>query len=122
VHVVEAVFAATSGEHSCGHDSRIDRLKFPKFAEIFTAYRPLYAASLVARYLEDSSARRTDAKPGQSPPKSMRYSRFTDYMPANQVVQRLLKKRLDLVEQHASKFLSEASRTSLLRICHAQLP
>lgn len=48
VHIVEAVFHTHAGKHSNGHDTRIDRLKHPDYEEIFKAYRPLYAASLVA--------------------------------------------------------------------------
>ena len=68
---------------------------------------------MVARYLEDSSAYKCD---GTGP--SVRYRRFTDYIPANEVVKRLLKKRLDVLEQHAVGFLSTSGKASLKRICH----
>lgn len=122
VQVVEAVFESATGDHSNGHDNRIDRLKHPKYAEIFKAYRPLYAASLVARYLEDSSSRKIDPPVAGKKPASVQYRRFTDYMPANSVVQRLLRRRLDVIEQHAAKFLSKDGSKALKRICHAPLP
>ena len=112
VQIIEAVFDADSRGHSNGHDSRIDTLKCPKYRELFKAYRPLYAASLVARYLEDTSARKFEA----GNPPSKRYSSFADYMPAESVVHRLLKKRLNVLEQHAVQFLSEAGKTALKRI------
>lgn len=118
VHIVEAVFDATIGHHSNGHDARIDTLKHPKFADLFKAYRPLYAASLVARYLEDSSARKIDGDKSPSP----KYRRFSDYIPPDRVIPRLLKKRLDVLEQHAAGMLSARGRLALKRICHASLP
>jgi hypothetical protein len=111
VQVVEAVFANHLGRHSNGHDSRIDDLKRrSEFKPLFKAYRPLYSASLVARYLEDSSPKKLDGG------KSQRYKSFLDYMPGEAVIKRLLKKRLDVLEQHAVGFLSETGRNSLLRI------
>ena len=112
VQIIEAIFDVDSRGHSNGHDNRINSLKCPKYRELFRAYRPLYAASLVARYLEDTSARKFE--PGNPPKKC--YSRFTDYMPADRVVHSLLKKRLDVIEQHAVQFLSDAGKASLKRI------
>ncbi|MEX2286504.1 MAG: hypothetical protein WD648_05390 [Planctomycetaceae bacterium] len=58
VHIVEAVFAIVLSEHSHSHDDRIDRLKRPQFEILFIDYRPLYAASVIARYLEDSASKK----------------------------------------------------------------
>jgi hypothetical protein len=115
VHIVEAVFANRLREHSFGHDSRIHRLKNPIFLDLFRPYRPLYAASLVARYLEDSSAKKFDdkARPVQQ------YRCFSDYRSPKAVVDKLLKKRLQTLEQKSLQFLSQEGRAKLKRIEHA---
>lgn len=113
VQIVEAVYAAHRNSHSHSHDARIGDLKRTVYANLFKAYRPLYAASLVARYLEDSSERKVDSA-GSSTVK--KYHRFSDYMNPDDIVKRLLKKRLDVLEQHAAGFLSERGRNSLKRI------
>ena len=112
VQVIEAVFAATSGKHSHGHDDRIGNLKTPKFSDLFLSYRPLYAASLVARYLEDSGSK----KVYDHVEHSKQYHKFTDYMTADAVIKRLLKKRLKPLEEHAIAILGTDHKDSLHRI------
>src|SRR5882757_6004521 len=55
LHVVEAVFSNDkSVNHGIDHYTRERILKTNnKFKQIYTNYRPLYSASLVARYLSD---------------------------------------------------------------------
>ncbi len=117
VQIVEAVLARR-GLHSNGHDGRISDLKRQEFQELFKAYRPLYAASLVARYLEDSSARKVDKSKRSA---AIKYAKFTDYIPADMVVERLLRKRLDVLEQNAIGFLSTKAKGLLKRV-HPILP
>ena len=112
VHVVEAAFAVKRRCHSNSHDARIDELKHPEFQVLFKAFRPLYAASLVARYLEDSSSRKFD-KDGSA---AKKFTTFTDFMSAEDVVKRLICKRLYTLEQNAIAFLSEDGRNLLKRI------
>jgi hypothetical protein len=107
VHVVEAVFCTQLRRHSFSHDSRLATLKQKMFADLFGAYRPLYAASLIARYLEDRDA-------GQSG--TRRFRTFTDYMPADAVAPRLVFKRLNAVEQHSVQFLTPIGRRTLSRV------
>lgn len=109
VHVVEAVFAA-DGKHSNSHDARISELKFSKYKEIFKAYRPLYAASLVGRYLADSTPYKLDNG------NTVSYCSFEDYMTASDVVKRLIKKRLKVIEDNAVRFLSDTQKELLLRV------
>ena len=112
VQIVEAVFANHLKLHSQSHDSRIGELKRPVFADLFIAYRPLYAASLVARYLEDSSSRKCDLNPK---PKQ-KYNTFSQYRSPEHVLGKLVKGRLQSLEQHAIQFLSEPARECLKRI------
>jgi hypothetical protein len=112
VHVVEAVFAHHLNRDSNSHDSRIESLKVADFKPIFGAFRALYGASLVARYLEDSSSRKYYDKPT---PK-IACQCFTDFCPPDKVIGRFVKKRLDAIEQNAVGFLSETGRAALLRI------
>jgi len=111
VQIVEAVFARHLKIHSHSHDGRIQDLKRPLFKDLFRAFRPLFSASLVARYLEDSSARKFGG--GTS---SKAYASFSDYLSHDDVVKRLLKKRLNGLEQTALQFLSEPARQGLDRI------
>jgi hypothetical protein len=117
VHIVEAVYANHLNAHSFSHDDRIHRLKLPIFGDMFRAYRPLYAASLVARYLEDSSSRKFDDKPTPT----AKYRSFSDYRSPEAVVNKLLKKRLQTLEQHSVKFLSGPCREMLKRIEHESI-
>lgn len=54
LHLVEAAFAIDEGIRHGGDHGRRNRLlkNNRKYAKIYEAYRPLWAASLVARYLE----------------------------------------------------------------------
>jgi len=115
VHVVEAVFALDSSEHSYSHDDRIERLKRPAFHDLFMHYRPLYAASVIARYLEDSVSKKLDP----SVTLTKRYKSFTCYMPAESVVKRLLRHRLKPLEEGSVRFLNDDCRTTLNRISDA---
>ncbi|QDU36166.1 hypothetical protein Mal4_04490 [Maioricimonas rarisocia] len=108
VQVVEAVFAAHSQSHSHGHDTRLRELKRTIFKDIFRGFRPLYAASLVARYLVDSASQKLEGTGN-----AKQYACYTDYCSAEKVLNNLLKKRLNAVEQHAVKFLSDDGKTQL---------
>lgn len=112
VHVAEAVFANQLNQHSNCHDDRLDRLKMARFSELFKAFRPLYCASMVARYLVDSGQMKVDP----AFKKVQKYSCFTDYMPAADVQEKLLKKRLKVLEDHAVSLLSADAATRLKRI------
>ena len=70
VHVVEAVFRQTLGKNCTTHQQRLAQLKHPKFEEIFKDYRPLWAASCVARYLHDNDGNQA-------------YKTFDDYIPSD---------------------------------------
>lgn len=109
VHVVEGVFAS-DGKHSNGHDSRLSELKQEKYRDIFKAYRPLYAASLVARYLADSSHIKFNNGPAKS------YKCSEDFIPASQVPKRLVFKRLKTIEDSSVRFFSEDQKKQLLRV------
>ena len=101
VQVIEAVFRMQRGRNCHDHPSRLRALKNPPFPpSLFKNFRVLWSASTVARYLHDNSH--------DTP-----YSTFTDYMPANQVVEKVIKKRLIPVEQIALAFLSESGKSSL---------
>ena len=117
VHVVEAVFDAHLKQHSHGHDSRIETLKSPIFHALFTPYRPLFGASLVARYLEDSSSRKFDDKPTAT----TSFHSFANYLTPQEVVEKLVKKRLYTLEQESLNFLTNAGKSALKKIEPAKL-
>jgi hypothetical protein len=102
VHVVEALFANDLRQHSMSHTDREKRLKHPKFQAIFKNYKPLLDASRIARYL--------------SGPKSGGYCRFSDYLDADGVANKLVKKRLYGVEQNALRYLGEDAKSTLKKI------
>jgi hypothetical protein len=96
VHVVEAVFLRLDGgprKRSSSHDDRDNRLRRDtRFAHILKAYRPLFNASLVARYLSSD---------GQA------YPDFEAYMPASTVLSELIHNRLHQVEESASRLVPD---------------
>jgi len=94
VHVVEAVFVANDLEASTEHRDRLRKLKFDRrFGKIYEHFRPLFNASLIARYLIDPEGR------------SKTYRTFSDYLPAAKVSAEMVRHRLHQVEEFAVKFL-----------------
>ncbi len=58
LHIVEAAFAEVGPRHGRNHESREALLKHDRrFNHIYRHYRPLWAASTVARYLAEFEAR-----------------------------------------------------------------
>lgn len=111
VHVVEAVFANCDRTHSNGHDDRLKRLKSRKYNPIFLHFRPLYVASLIARYLVDTGSRRVYDHVSSAPS----YSSFEDYMSSEDVKKRLIEKRLRGVESASVSLLSIDAARDLKR-------
>ena len=83
LHVVDAVLAADGpAGHGQSHDERAAILKTTKrYEQIWRHYRPLFAASLVARYLQARSGGPT-------------YGSFSDYLTPTQVRDMLMKHHL----------------------------
>lgn len=103
VQIVEAVFVHERGRCCQGHQKRLDALKARGYAGIHNHYWVLWSASSVARYLFDTTAEQG-------------YSSFSDYLSAESVVKRIIKRRLHGLECEAVGHLSNASRRVLLRI------
>ncbi|MEQ1891016.1 MAG: hypothetical protein ABL998_00600 [Planctomycetota bacterium] len=94
VHVVEAVFVANDLDASTEHKDRLRKLKSDRrFGKIYEHFRPLFNASLIARYLIDPEGR------------SKTYRTFSDYLPADKVSAEMVRHRLHQVEESAVKFL-----------------
>ncbi len=114
VQIVEAVFRSKGYSNCHDHVSRLAILKREPFRTLHTDYRPLYSASLIARYLEhkcDESG------------KLEAYSTFTDYMSSQQVIDSLIRKRLVGLEGIALQhFLDEDCKTNLKKIHVPDLP
>ena len=89
LHVVEAAFACENpARHGVNHSTREHLLKNDRrYEHIYRHYRPLFAASMVARYMQDNQ---TD---------------FTKYMTPSDVVEKLVKHRLHEVEKSVLKKL-----------------
>ena len=85
LHVVEAAFACENPvRHGTDHPTRERILKSEKkYEHIYRHYRVLYAASMVARYMQDNQ---TD---------------FTSYLEPQAVIDTLLRHRLHEVEKSA---------------------
>lgn len=103
LHVVEAVLACGNpAQHGVDHPKRERTLKSNhKYKNIYQNYRPLYAASLVARYMKDDQ---TD---------------FTSYLSPAEVINKLLRHRLHQLERSA---LKQLKTPSLLVTCASRLP
>ena len=104
VQIVEAVFVHKHGRCCHGHQRRLDALKARGYQVLYKHFRALWAASSIARYLVDTD----------KPPKA--YSSFSDYLSAEDVKKRLIKKRLHGVECEAVSLLSDAGRAQLMRL------
>lgn len=101
VHVVEAAIANSWHAHSTSHLDRERTLKAPRYKPIFKSYGHLFAASRVARYLEDG----TEGS----------FGTFSDYL-SDDNVRELVRKHLYGVEQNAIPMLSGTARSDLKRI------
>jgi hypothetical protein len=103
VQIVEAVFVHEHGRCCQGHQKRLDALKARGYKGIHNHYRVLWSASSVARYLFDTTAAKG-------------YSSFADYLSAENVVKRIVKRRLYGLECEAVSHLSDMGRQSLIRV------
>ena len=92
LHVVDAVlFADNPARHGGSHHNREHILKTTaRYQHIFKHYRPLYAASLVGRYLEFNHNQ---------------FTCFADYMAPDFVVNTLLSHHLRQVERSAEMII-----------------
>jgi hypothetical protein len=93
LHIVEAVFAANGPRrHGGSHPDREQLLKGNRqYSNIWKHYRPLWAASTIARYLEYQGSQ---------------YASFTAYMDHRRVQSEIINHRLRQVETSAQHFLS----------------
>ena len=117
LHVVEAIFSRDSTiGHIHNHHTRLDKLKREKqYKKLFSSYRVLWSAAIVARYLEDRSPT-TGAGAGRL------YSRFQDYMPIADLRPMLLDQFLASFERDAATFLTPScGGLSLYAPANAQL-
>lgn len=115
VQIVEAVIATDLNQHSTSHHQRLLTLKAHRFKAIFREYRPLLTASRVARYLADAGDRDLDGKTVIDAPAG-EFRTFADYVPAADVVNELVNKRLRKLEQAALAFLTPAGRNVLHKL------
>lgn len=96
LHLIEAVLFRTHPvKHGRDHPHRNQLLKDRRYQHLYKHYRPLFAASLVARYLESEEAGEVGA--------------FAEYMPAERVRDYLVNHCLRQVERSAEAFLGPLS-------------
>jgi hypothetical protein len=104
LQLVEAAFSHHATSRNCtNHPARLAALKLDPFKPLFKHYRALYSASTVARYLHDNTSDRS-------------YSKFADFLPAENVVPKLVYGRLRPIEQNIIQFLSVEATTELKRL------
>lgn len=105
LHLVEAVFFDEDKVHGVNHERR-DKFLKDKYPDIHKHYRPLWAASMVARYL-------SGLKDGVGPAEGGKvYAAFTDCYSPQTVENKLLKHRLFNLEKLVKKALqSQASKS-----------
>jgi len=94
LHIVEAVFFRDHpNKHGHNHEGRENILKKTKrYQHIYKNYRVLWAASTVARYLEDHTCGKT-------------YASFNDYLSPADVQGLILNHYLKQVEKSAAAYL-----------------
>jgi hypothetical protein len=95
LHLIEAVFADDKAIlHSSDHSSRESFLKkTPRYQPLWKHYRPLFAASLIARYLDDGSGKEVTC--------------FNKYMDAEKVKKELLDHRLHQIKKMTATMLKK---------------
>lgn len=100
LHVVEAVLTHDRDVgHGQSHTHRSQVLKQTSYSHIWKHYRPLWAASMVARYLKDIGGRD--------------FQSFTDYLAPEDVIPQLVNHYLKQVEKSAGKRLSQRAMRAL---------
>src|SRR5438067_2352109 len=99
LHVVEAIFSRGAAlQHCHNHHDRLNRLKSTRqYQPLFGAFRTLWTASVVARYLDDRST--VPAGHGRF------YSCFEDYLPVADLRPNLLDRYLQAFEGMAVQML-----------------
>jgi hypothetical protein len=115
LHVVEAIFAKESAPwHLHDHHKRLERLKTSrKYSLLFSPYRAMWSAALVARYLAhqpSDSSRREDS-----------YACFNDYLPVANIRPKLLDNYLYSFEHLAEQLLGSSAKT-LIRYSRTTTP
>ena len=101
LQIVEAVFSRDKDIiHRQSHETRLETLKQTRaYEKLYRHYRPLHAASVVARYL-------TAYRSGKA------YEKFSDFMSAEQVKNEMLG-HLDQIEKAAMRSLSAKGRAAM---------
>jgi hypothetical protein len=98
LHIVEAILEADpdcKSSHTDDHSGRNRLLKTTnRYSHIWQMYRPLYDASLIARYLRENENRPT-------------YEVFSRYMDKQAVQQMLIGHYLTQIKKSAAKYLGE---------------
>lgn len=96
LHIMEAVFAADPAAPAHHTDDHIDRNRILKtttrYQHFWKMYRPLWQASLVARYLRENDSAPT-------------HDVFSAHLPKADVESRVLGHWLHQIEQSAEKYL-----------------
>jgi hypothetical protein len=96
LHLVEAVFYHDGHEHGRNHETRERMLKTNnRYKHIYQHYRPLWAASVVARYLEDAD-------------NSAPFSSFSEYLKPDDVKRIIIDHRLRQIENSVAKLLASS--------------
>ncbi len=92
LHLVEALFAHDGKGHGHSHEQRDRMLKGePRYRHIYKHYRPLWAASVVARYLEN--------------PWGDSFRSFADYLSPQDVQQKMVGHHLRQIERSVERLL-----------------
>lgn len=95
LHLVEALFFHDGQGHGVNHENRDHLLKTNRrYSHIYKHYRPLWAASVVARYLEDACGKG--------------YSCFSDFIKPDRIQSEFLNHRLHQIESSVHKLLGSA--------------
>ncbi len=94
LHMTEAVFAGDKKiKHSQSHDNRLANLKSDnRYSHLYKHFRPLYSASMVARYLSADNKE---------------YSSFTEYLTPDEVLSEIINYRLCEIEKTVETLLKK---------------
>jgi hypothetical protein len=109
LQLVEALFVFLDGNNCHGHQVRNRKLNEPRFRAVNRQYKPLFRASMIARYLHDNE-------------QNIGYCSFNDFLTSDQVQSEILNKRLRNLEQAVLQLLPRERREQVSQVVIKHAP
>jgi hypothetical protein len=110
VQIIDALFVDLRHRAPSGHPQRLEWLqRDAQLKALYPHFRVLHCASCIARYLSDKESRQS-------------FKSFTEYLKPDDVIEKLLARRLIPLEQTSVPLLSDPLKKLLVKTEHSRLP